>query len=198
MNSEKTFDADEFLRRVYLEILQIIYLARGVDPQSTAWAPRGIWRSRVQDLWIAVEEEELPADIAGPAFTGLAMIQLSDLWECLIKPKQLNDERWDWARRFCQQWAEAQGMTLAGPDRQANAGAVDVDSRGGSDTKARPVGRRRRARDAAIRALTALYPKGAPGTPWKTILGEVNDWLDKNGEPQVSEATVTRAAEEFK
>ena len=85
-----------------------------------------------------------------------------------------------------------------GPDKKANASTVDAATSGGSDTLARPRGRRRRARDAAMRALAALYPKGVPGTPWKTILAEVNDWLVENGEPQVSEATVTRAANDLK
>ncbi len=61
-------------------------------------------------------------------------------------------------------------------------------------TVTRPRGRRRRARDPAKRALDTLYPKEIPLKPWKTLHGEVNDWLAENDELPVSVDTVRRAA----
>ena len=55
-------------------------------------------------------------------------------------------------------------------------------------------GRRRSARDAATRALAALYPERVPDKPWKTITAAVNDWLTDHKETPVSEDTVRRAA----
>ena len=61
-------------------------------------------------------------------------------------------------------------------------------------TPQRRSGRRSRAKDAASRALDDLYPDGLPGDPWKTITGEVNNWLTEKGERSVSEDSVRRAA----
>ena len=140
MNSEKTPNVDQYLRRAGLEIQHIIYLARGVDPLSVNWSPRGVWRSRVQDLWIAVEEEELPAVIAGPAFTGIAWVKLIDLRAYLTRPKQLNNRSWDWARVFCQKWEKAAGATLASPDKKANAGTVDAAISGARNRRGHHTG----------------------------------------------------------
>ncbi len=62
------------------------------------------------------------------------------------------------------------------------------------NAETRSRGRRPRARDAARRALAALYPEGVPNKPWKTLTAEVNDWLEAKQEIPVSEDSVRRAA----
>ncbi len=61
-------------------------------------------------------------------------------------------------------------------------------------TVTRPLGRRSLPRDSAKRALDTLYPKGIPSKPWKTLHGEVNDWLAANNGSPVGVDTVRRAA----
>jgi hypothetical protein len=58
-----------------------------------------------------------------------------------------------------------------------------------------PVGKsRRRApqRDAAGRALQALWPNGSPIGSVKTITAHINVWLKEQNGSQVSEDTVSR------
>ena len=61
-----------------------------------------------------------------------------------------------------------------------------------AETRSR--GRRPWARNAATRAFVALYPKGVPDKPWKTIRAEVNDWLTEHKGTPVSVDTVRLAA----